>query len=340
MRARSVPLFVLVTSVFCCLGSVSAQRATLGPDNGDAGTGGKYVIQGSVYYPSGKRVDRPIRVRLSTMTRGDMTTTTDDIGTFWFRRLAPGTYTVVIDAEKEYEPVNEKVNIIQVMSRSANSPEEVISVQIRLRLLVESHKPEVVNVEFASVPQRAVQFYNEALELGRAGKSKSAIDKLNKAIAEYSNFTLAFNELGVQYMRLGELEKANEALQTALKIAPDSFIALQNRGIVLAMLTRYEEAVTELSHAVRLKEQSATAHLYLGQALANLRQFQEAEEHLMRSVALGGDEVKDAHRFLGAIYLQRGDRQRAATEFEIYLRLSPTAKDGDQIRQLLRQIKP
>ena len=64
-----------------------------------------------------------------------------------------------------------------------------------------------------------------------------------------------------------------------------------------------------------------------------------AEEHLNRAVALGGDEVKDAHRFLGAIYLQRGDRERGVAELETYLKLAPKAKDAEAVRQVVRQNK-
>jgi cytochrome c-type biogenesis protein CcmH/NrfG len=98
-------------------------------------------------------------------------------------------------------------------------------------------------------------------------------------------------------------------------------------------------AVTELQTALKQREQSANGHLYLGQALANLGRFAEAEVQLTRAIELGGDEVKDAHRFLGAIYLQRGEREKGVAEFETYLKLAPKAKDAEQVRQMIRQNK-
>jgi Flp pilus assembly protein TadD len=163
---------------------------------------------------------------------------------------------------------------------------------------------------------------------------------LRKAIAEYSNFMLAFNELGVQYLRLGELDKADEALTKALKLAPDSATPLLTHGILLTVMEKFNLAVTELQAALKQKDQSANGHLYLGQALANLGRFAEAEVQLTRAIELGGDEVKDAHRFLGAIYFQRGDREKALAEFETYLKLAPKAKDAEQVRQMIRQNKP
>jgi tetratricopeptide (TPR) repeat protein len=332
-------IFLFISLLILSPTRVAGQRGMMGTDSGDPGTGGNFIIQGTVFLPVGHRVDRPIRVRLFTPTRGTITTMTDDNGVFSFRRLAPGSYSVVIDAEKDFETVNEQVNIVQAF-RTGSSTENVILVQIRLKAKAgTSFKPEVMNAELANVPKTAVQLYNQSLELGQAGKPKDAIEKLKQAIAEFPNFMLAFNEMGVEYLKLNELGKAEEALRNALKISPDSPIPLMNHGIVLTHMGKFEPAVNELQQALKQRDQSANGHFYLGQALANLGRFGEAEEHLTRAIALGGDEVKDAHRFLGAIYLQRGERERAVAELETYLKLAPKARDAEQVRQIVRQNK-
>lgn len=335
----SVRSLFLIFSSLCLIGQVSAQRGILGSDSVDAGTGGNNVIAGTVYFPSGHRVDKLVRVRLNTMTRGDMTTTTDNNGAFSFRRLAPGAYTVVIDAEKEYEPVTEQVNIIQ-LNRSASSTEQIFTVQIRLSLKGGSEsKPEVLSAEFADVPRPALTCYKKALEHAQAGNNKAAIEQLNQAISEYPSFMLAFNELGVRYLQLGQLEKANASLKSALKIAPDAFAPLMNHGIVLVLMKQFKEAEPELRSALNNKEQSAVGHYYLGRALAYLNRFDEAEKELTRAVTLGGDEVKESHRYLAAIYNARGDSERAIAELETYLRVAPTSPDAEHIRQLIRQLR-
>lgn len=338
---RKIPaksVFVLV----CCLGfmaSASAQRGSIVPDSGDPGTGGRFVIQGTLYNPAGQRVDRPIRVRLYTPTRGDVTTMTDDNGNFSFRRLSAGNYSIVIDTEKDYEPVNEQINIVQAM-RSVSSLEDIVPVQIRLRAKGStSAKPGVISAEFANVPKPALEFYNKALELAQAGKRKEAIEKLNLAIKEYSGFMLAFNELGVQYMRLGELNKANEALQEALKLSPEAFTPLVNHGVVLVLLKRFAEAEKELRSALKSDDKSAVAHYYLGRALAYQGRFDEGESELNKAITLGGSEMKEAHRYLGAIYHARGDDTRAIAELETYLRVAPKADDAGQVRQMIEQLK-
>ena len=314
---------------------------TLESDTADAGTGGRYVIQGTLLFPSGQRVDRPMKVRLYTATRGEVTTMTDTNGRFVFRRLSPGHYTILIDGDNNYENVNEQTNIIQVgRSASTNSTEEIIPVQIRLKhKAVDSIKPEVVHAELANVPKPALDLYNGALKLAQDGKNKAAIEKLNQAITAHPNFMLAFNELGVQYQRVGELEKANEALQSALKIAPTSFTPLVNHGIVLVRLKKYAEAEVDLRAALKENDQSAIAHFYLGRALAYLGAFDDAEKELHTAITLGGEQMKEAHRYLGAIYHARGDTPRAIAQLETYLKVAPKADDADAVRQLIRQLK-
>lgn len=331
---------LIAVSCLCLIDTAAAQRvATLESDTGDFGSAGRYIIQGTLVFPSGQRVDRPMKVRLATPMRGEISTMTDTNGRFMFRRLSPGSYTIIIDGGENYENVNEQQNIIQA-GRSLGSTEEIIPVMIRLKVKSgDLVKPEVVHAELVGVPKPAVDLYNSALKLAQENKNKAAIEKLNQAIAAHPNFMLAYNELGVQYQKTNELEKANEALQSALKISPTSFAPLVNQGIVLVRLKRYADAEGVLRGALKENDKSAVAHYYLGRALAYLGRFDDAEKELNQAVALGGEQMKEAHRYLGAIHHARGDTPRAIAELETYLRIAPKAEDADAVRQLIKQLK-
>lgn len=339
-RIASRPLLI-VFSCLCLMGSASAQRMAIESDTADMGTGGRYVIQGTLLFPSGQRVDRPMKVRLYTATRGEVSTMTDTNGRFLFRRLSPGQYTILIDGDKDYENVNEQTNIIQAgRDQRTASTEEIIPVQIRLKHKAgDSVRAEVVHAELANVPKPALDLYYGALKLAQEGKNKAAIEKLNQAITAHPNFMLAFNELGVQYQKVGELDKANEALQSALKISPASFAPLVNHGIVLVRMKKYAEAEVDLRAALKENDKSAIAHFYLGRALAYLGKFDDAEKELNTAVTLGGEQMKEAHRYLGAIYHARGQTDKAIAQLEIYLKVAPKAEDADAVRQLIRQLK-
>ncbi len=200
-------------------------------------------------------------------------------------------------------------------------------------------KPGVVNADFADVPKGALDLYKKAVELAKLGDHKGAIEQLRLATAEHPAFMLAFNELGIQYLRLNELEKADESLLAALKIQPEAYTPLMNRGIVLFQMKRFAEAEPVLRNALKVKDQSAVGHYFLGQSLANLGRFDEAEKELVSAVSLGGDEMKEAHRLLAIIYNVKGDKKRAVAALETYLRLVPKTPDAEQLRQVILQLK-
>lgn len=334
MFARMLRAALAVSVLVLAFVTPSLGQVFLPPGATDTGLGGGNAIAGTILLSTGRRLERQISVRLQTMTKGDRVAATDDNGTFAFRGLPSGTYAIVIDKEKDFEPYRGTVDIRQF----AGAPPQVYNLSIRLQLKAGVEvKPGVLNVELANVPPAALATYQKALESAQAGNRKAAIEQLKQAISAYPNFMLAYNEMGVQYMKLNDLNKADEALRSALKISPDAAMPLLNHGIVLALMGKFDPAVTELEHSLKQREQSANGHFYLGQALANLGRFDEAAQHLSRAVELGGDEMKDAHRFLGVIYLRRGDRERGVAELETYLKLSPNARDADQIRQIIRQ---
>ena len=108
--------FVFLFALACAL-SIQAQMGGIDPDPGDRGTGGRSTIQGRVFFPSGRMVDHRLKVTITSVMAGEFFTYTDDSGAFSFRRLANGTYTIVVDAGKEYLPARETVVVVEPTRR-------------------------------------------------------------------------------------------------------------------------------------------------------------------------------------------------------------------------------
>lgn len=336
MLKRNVPGLSLVLISLFFVVRVAAQGIPQGAASTDTGFGGANTISGMILSSSGQRIQRRVSVRLRTMTRGDRISTSDENGNFVFRGLPSGDFVVVIDKEQDFEPFLQTVSVIQ----PRGMPPQIYHLSIRLELKqrVEA-KPGVINAEFANVPKGALDHYNNAAEQARKGDHRGAVEELKLAIKEHPSFVLAFNELGVQYLKLNQLENADEAFQNALKITPDSLAALVNRGIANFMMKRYGEAVPILRRALKKNDQSAVAHYFLGQSLANLGLFDDAEKELLESLRLGSEEMKEAHRILAIVYSSRGAKKQAAAELEAYLKLAPTAPDAEKLRERIRELK-
>jgi len=307
-------------------------------DMSNPGSGGKNTIEGHIYYPSGHKLDKRLRVEISSVPGARASTLTTDNGTFLFQRLREGTYNLTINAGPEYELVNETVQITDQGTRVRSG--QVITVQIQLQpKSTVGTRPEAINAEFAGVPQAAREDYLKALAAARTGDHKKALEELEKAISLYPEFALALNEMGTQFLQLNQLDKAAESFQSAIKFAPDAFLPRLNYGYVLLQERKYVEAESELRRALEKNESSVLAHLYRARVLIKMQRGDEAETELHRALALGGDEANMAHRYLGALYIERGEKERAVGELETYLRLMPNAPDAGQIREIIKEMR-
>jgi Tfp pilus assembly protein PilF len=328
-------------AVAFCVATAGAQDEGGGVESGDLGTGGRHTIQGRLYLPSGRKLDRRLRVRLSGVRGGENSTLTDDNGAFAFRRLAAGTYTLTVEGGREFETAFETVDVFDG-PRRADQPGQVYTVQIRLeekRAAPDPKRPGVVNAAPEAVPAQARARYEKALEASAAGDHKRAVGELKSALEIHPRFPLALNELGAQQMGLGHLDEAAEAFASAVGLAPEEPVLRINYGILLIRQKKYAGAEAQLARAVALDGKSAAARLHRGHALIRLNRGAEAEGELLHAVRLGGPAVPLAHRYLGALYFDRGEDARAAAQLEEYLRLAPDAADAKQVRDILAGLK-
>ncbi|HMQ03837.1 MAG TPA: tetratricopeptide repeat protein [Pyrinomonadaceae bacterium] len=334
-RTHIISSFALVVGLFMM--TALAQGPPIISSEGSAtSVGGNNRIEGFVHSETGQAINRRIRVVLMTQMRGQVVAYTNENGRFAFNGLPPGSYTVLVEKENDFENFSQAVDIVQFRG----APSTVMNVNVRLKpKVVTEAKPAVVNAEFAGVPKEALKYYSAGVEKASTGDRQGAIEQFKLAVAEHPRFLQAFNEMGVQYMRLNELDHADEAFGSALKLNPESFAALVNRGILNVMRKRFGEAVPVLKKAKKIDDASAVCRYFLGQALANLGLFDEAEKELNSALSLGKEQMKEAHRVLAIIYNARGDKKRAAAELEEYLRLSPGAPDAEQLRQAIKQMR-
>ena len=319
-------------------GSARAQMGGIDADPGDRGTGGANVIQGRIFLPGGRKLDRRAQVKLRSATGGaEQYQLSDDSGAFSFRRLIGGSYILNIDAGKDFEIVVEPVDIV-APARRRSDPGMVVPVNVILKPKATPSPGKVGTIDSSAsrAPDAALDLYKQALESAKSGDRKKAIGQLNEAITIYPSFMTALNELGVQYLALKEWQKAADALRSAIKIAPEAFHPRLNYGISLLQMKDYKAAAVELQQATAKDSSSASAWLHLGRALVNLNDLDGAERSLKQAIGIGGEEGVEAYRYLGAVYIEKHDAQRAADALETYLKLSPKAKDADRIRAIIK----
>lgn len=321
----------------------------LAQGNGRAstGTGGIHSIRGYIYFPSGRKADNTIIVKLQSYNAGEITVIPDSSGTFQFTQLAPGNYTVVVQAGEDYEVYRENVYFDSDINlsrtggaRIPQSPQiQTVMVHLQLKPGLAHTNPGVLNAALAQVPEKARKLYERSLDQSRAGDAAGAVNSLKEAVALYPEFPLALNELGVQYLKLGQTAKAIESLRSAVKLSPDAFSPKLNLGIALLEGRQYEEAEGLLRGALKLNTSLPTGHMYLGICLARLNDYSAAEKELLVAVKDSGNQLGMAQYYLGGIYWKRNDYPRAVDALETYLKLTPNAQDADRVRATIRDLR-
>lgn len=298
--------------------------------------GGRNFIAGTVFDPTGMPIHARIRIRLASLTSREVITTTDDYGKFIFSGLAPGSYTVNIDDDKDFQPMTQQIDI----QNPRNALPETYTISFRLIPKPTSQgRASVVSSKFAGVPQKAIDHYNEAIKLSRNQDTKGAIAELKTAIDIAPKFTAALTELGVQQLKSNDLEEADKSFAAALDVDADSFEATINRGIGLFRQKRYDDAQKFLRTALKLKDGSTVAHYYLGRTLMGIGKLDDAESELNVALKSGKETMVEVHRMLTQLYIQKAQYDKARQELETYLAANPNAPDIAHLREVLKQLQ-
>lgn len=332
-------LFCLIVSIAVLPVAVNAQMGGIDPDPGSQGTGGRNTIEGRIYYPSGQNVDKRFKIHLSSISGVDFFTLSDDTGAFSFRRIKGGTYTVIVEGDKQYEHVTEQVDIIDGSSARSAPLGRTYNLQIRLRYKAAANeKASVIDAALMAAPKPAAELYQKALQAEQAGDNEKAIDHLQRALVLHPRFALALNKLGAIYLRVGKLDDSQKAFGAAVQMEPEVFEPRLNYGIVLLRNKQYKEADPQFQQAIKIKDMPL-AHLFRGKTLIHLRRYADAENELQMVIKAGGSEVAMAYRFLGALHNERGEAKLAIAALEKYLSLTPKATDAESVRQIIKQLR-
>lgn len=305
---------------------------------------GNHSIQGRIYFPAGQPVNsKVVKINLETSSSaGGTSTMSDEDGTFRFNSLPPGSYAVVVDAGKQYEVARERV----IIEQSGAAP--VLQVNILLRPRIDASNP-----SFAGVPKDALDLYQKGTAAAQKGNAKGAAEFLSKAVAAYPQFSLALSDLGIQYLKLMQMDQAAETFEALLKLKPNDAvghqnlgIALYNQGSALVAQQKLDEAQKKLDgaelhlrEAIKLNSPGPTAHYYLGLTLLKFKAYDEAQKEFELVVSRGGENLAQAHRYLGGLYQRVHKNKEAADEMEKYLKLDPKAPDAETIKGIIKDLR-
>ncbi len=165
------------------------------------------------------------------------------------------------------------------------------------------------------------------VQMHRWGLAEHHLRKTRQLNPEFPKIDEALAEI---LLRRGHTREVIQILQASLTKDPYSWLGHYLLGVAFIRMRQWRNAYEEFVVAVEMDPNEPRAWQKCGECLIALRELDQAEEYLRKALELN-PKFTDAVVNYGFLYLERGDRKRAAELFDGVLAEDPThvgAKEG------------
>jgi len=106
--------------------------------------------------------------------------------------------------------------------------------------------------------------YIEGLTAARDGQPKQAVKLFSSTITAHPDFSPAYVNIGLQYLKLKQYEAAEKNFKKSIKLNPENPVSFHYLGVISRFKGDFAAAKTQYLKAIDLKSDYAEAHLNLG----------------------------------------------------------------------------
>lgn len=253
-------------------------------------------------------------------------------GRYRFNNLPNGVYDLVVEREN-----TEVARIrVELVSPLATDLRQDISLELRASGGSSPAKPASVSAEdyYTRTPANQ-KLFDKAQAATNNKKYSEAAGLFNQLLANDAKDFQALTELGTVYLLEQKLPEAEKAYVSAIGARPKFLLALMNLGRLRMMQKNFEGAIEPLTVAVEVKPASADAHYYLGESYLQIKKGSKGVTHLYEALKLDPIGRADAHLRLATLYNAAGMKDKAAIEYEEFLKKKPDYPDSKKLRDYI-----
>lgn len=257
-------------------------------------------------------------------------------GRYRFNNLPSGVYDLAVEYEN-----NEVARIrVELVSPLPTDLRQDINLELRANESA-STKPASVSVEdFYQRTPANQKLFEKAQATTNNKKYPEAEGLLNELVTNDPKDFQAWTELGTVYLLEQKLPEAEKAYSSAVDIRPKFYLGLMNLGRLRMMEKNYEGAIAPLTTALEVHATSADANYYLGEAYLQVKKGSKAVGYLNQAIKLDPVGKADAHLRLATLYNAVGMKDKAAIEYEEFLKKKPDYHDAKKLKDYIEANKP
>jgi tetratricopeptide (TPR) repeat protein len=253
-------------------------------------------------------------------------------GRYRFTNLKIGEYEIAVEVDgKEIG----RLQTIMIRNQLSNSPYGH-QYDLDFRWRPGSGSPAAGGVvaagDFYERPSANRSLFQRAEEFVTKKKYDDAVELLKQVVETDKNDFQAWTALGIIYAAQEKLDDAESAYLKAIEVHPVSGRAQLNLGKLRYSQKKFDAAVEPLTKAIELQPTNGDANYLLGEVYLQLKKGSKAIPYLNEAANLGRP---DAHLRLGWLYNAAGMKDKAALEYEEYLKKNPTYPERDKLKEYI-----
>jgi tetratricopeptide (TPR) repeat protein len=251
-------------------------------------------------------------------------------GRYRFIDVADGRFYIVVS----YEGV--EIDRFTVDFSSQYKSDLQKDVELQANSLHEATKGSVINAaDKYDRGSKTSSLFNKGIEAEKNKKYDEAANLFQQVVeADPADFA-AWLELGTVYFAQKNYAEAEKALNQANAKHPEYVSALISQGRLRLVQKNAEGAIESLTLAVKAQPTSAQANYFLGEAYLQNKKGSLAVGYLNEAVKLDPVGMADAHLRLAALYNAVGMKDKAAIEYEAFLKVVPDYQDKKKLEEYI-----
>jgi tetratricopeptide (TPR) repeat protein len=336
LKSRIANFRVISLTVLLFLSPFSVRQAQC--QRGQIRTGGNNILYGDVKVDEGPTSNpKPLALDILLYTEaGSLVSrqTVQSNGRYRFNNLTDGRYQIVVEVE------NSEVARFPVDFSSPFKNEIRQDIEFEWRDTARAAGGGVVSVaDKYNRPAKHVAAFDAAMQAIQRKEYDQAIITLRQIVESDPNDFPAWERLGTVYFIQKKFAEAETSYSEALKRRPNYSLVLISLGRVRIVQKNFDGAVQVLDQAVKIEPTSAQANYFLGEAYLQLKRGSKAVGYLYEALKLDPVGMADAHLRLAALYHGAGMKDKAANEYEEFLKKVPDYADRKKLEDYIAQNK-
>jgi tetratricopeptide (TPR) repeat protein len=252
-------------------------------------------------------------------------------GSYRFSDLPPGEYELAIEIE-QHEVSRTRVFLSSLMGPFGLQHD----ITLEWQPPSDSTKSTTISADVHERSAPNKHLFKKAEEAVGKNEYDQAISFLTQMVANDKADYQAQTILGTLLASKGKYDQAEQAYLNALSANPTSPPALLDFGRLRLKQKRFADAIEPLTRLIGLQPDSGEANLLLGDAYAQINRTPEAIPYLHSAAKLGYPE---AHLRLAWIYDAVGSKDKAAREYEEFIKKKPDYPDREKLAGYIKANK-